>query len=318
MQGIQGIQGFIGPSGPAGTQNAHAAINAVSVATGSGTSTYFAGSADAENGTGVGAYIEANANGTVPTIDGVTLSIGSRILFTGRTNQIENGIYSVTNLGSSTTKYRFTRATDYDNSTPLEVEAGDYVYVLTGTAYAGTTWVQIKAGSNPDGSIRLGTDLIYFSQAGGTGAQGLQGIQGLQGTSVQGIQGLAGSVQGLQGIQGVQGTSVQGSTGSAGTTAIQPIQSINSSTYTLQSGDIGYLMNVTAASTITVPKDVFVLGAQIDFLATVSGANQVSIVAASGVTLNGTPGTKLRTQYSGASLKQISSNNWVIFGDLSL
>lgn len=209
LQGLQGILGLQGPVGQAGTQNAHAAINAVSVANGTGTSTYFAGSADAENGTGVGAYIEANANGTIPTIDGVTLAVGNRVLFTNRANLIENGIYSVTSLGSGSTKYRFTRSTDYDNSTLLEVEAGDYVYALTGTAYAGSTWVQIKVGSNVDGSIRIGTDQILFTQSSGIGAQGTNGTQGTQG--VQGLQGLQGSqgtngIQGAQGILGTQGT----------------------------------------------------------------------------------------------------------------
>ena len=247
IQGVQGIQGISiqGTAGIAGQTNAHAAINAVSTNSGAGSSTYFAGSADVENGNGIGAYIEANTNGVIPTIDGVTLAIGNRVLFTGRANSIENGIYSVTNLGSGSTKYRFTRATDSDNHVAAQVEPGDYVFALTGTLYANSTWVLYSTGSNPDGSIKIGTDPIQFTQAGGIGAQGtvgpqgtqgvqgnqgLQGIQGfgyaqLQGT--QGIQGLQGN-QGTQGVQGVQGTQgiqgIQGPQGTQGTQGLQGVQ----------------------------------------------------------------------------------------------
>ena len=229
IQGVQGIQGISiqGTAGIAGQTNAHAAINAVSTNSGAGSSTYFAGSADVESGNGIGAYIEANTNGVIPTIDGVTLAIGNRVLFTGRANSIENGIYSVTNLGSGSTKYRFTRATDSDNHVAAQVEPGDYVFALTGTLYANSTWVLYSTGSNPDGSIKIGTDPIQFTQAGGIGAQGTVGPQGTQGVQGnQGLQGIQGfgyaQLQGTQGIQGLQGN--QGTQGVQGTQGIQGIQ----------------------------------------------------------------------------------------------
>ena len=110
--------------------------------------------------------------------------VGSRILFTGRANSIENGIYTVTSVGSGSTKYRFTRATDYNNSAPGQVESGDYVYVITGTTYGTTTWVQIGTGSNPDGSVIIGTDPILWTRASGIGAQGTTGATGAGGTIV--------------------------------------------------------------------------------------------------------------------------------------
>ena len=55
-------------------------------------------------------------------------------------------------------------------------------------------------------------------------------------------------------------------------------------------------------------------GQSIDLLAT--GAGKINIVA-DGATVNGTPGLKLRTQYSGATLYCIGANSFVLLGDLS-
>lgn len=245
IQGFQGAQGLIGATG---NQNAHPAVNAVSTASGSGLSTYFAGTADVEAGTGIGAYIESNTNGAISSIDGVTLSVGSRVLFTGRTNSTENGIYSLTNAGSVSTKFRFTRATDANNHLPNQVESGDYVFVLAGTLYASTTWVEYGVGSQPDGSVVIGTDPILFTQAGGTGAQGTQGTanQGVQGT--QGLQGLQG-LQGQQGpvgstftLQGVNSTLLSDETASTAV-ASSTTESAAHKTYTINATDAANFNN---------------------------------------------------------------------------
>jgi hypothetical protein len=50
------------------------------------------------------------------------------------------------------------------------------------------------------------------------------------------------------------------------------------------------------------------------------GAGQVTVVGASSpspVTINATPGLKLRTQYSSATLIQLSTDNWLLVGDVS-
>ena len=41
------------------------------------------------------------------------------------------------------------------------------------------------------------------------------------------------------------------------------------------------------------------------------------IAGASGVTVNGTPGLKLRTQWSVASLVKRGTDSWVLFGDVT-
>jgi hypothetical protein len=77
-------------------------------------------------------------------------------------------------------------------------------------------------------------------------------------------------------------------------------------------------MNVGSANTLTVPLDSsvnFPVGSQIDILQV--GSGQTTVVAASGVTINATPGLKLRTQWAGATLRKRAANTWVLVGDLT-
>jgi hypothetical protein len=135
----------------------------------------------ADGGYGVGAYIEANANGALGLIDGQTPVVGYRLIIDDRTNPIENGIYTVTSLGSPSTKYRFTRATDFDNHIAEQVTYGDFAFVLTGTSFAGATMIQFLYGTGVNDSIIIGTDAINFTRTGGIGATGPTGATGVQG-----------------------------------------------------------------------------------------------------------------------------------------
>ena len=74
----------------------------------------------------------------------------------------------------------------------------------------------------------------------------------------------------------------------------------------------------SSASTITIPDNAsvaFPVGTSIDILQTSTG--QVTIAAAGGVTVNATPGLKLRTQWSSATLFKRATDTWVVYGDLS-
>ena len=73
----------------------------------------------------------------------------------------------------------------------------------------------------------------------------------------------------------------------------------------------------TSATTITIPLDSAVnypVVTSIDILQTNTG--QVTIAAAVGVTLNGTPGFKLRTRWSSATILKRAANTWIVYGDL--
>ena len=121
-------------------------------------------------------------------------------------------------------------------------------------------------------------------------------------------------ILGAQGAQGYQGA--QGSTGSQGDwSAAQPNRTWSSST-TLTSSDAGKLILVDSATTISVTTSLALsVGQRIDFLITSSTVPTIS--AASGATLNGTPTTKFRTQYSAATLICVASNSYVLVGDLA-
>jgi hypothetical protein len=90
--------------------------------------------------------------------------------------------------------------------------------------------------------------------------------------------------------------------------------------YTTVLTDRDKLVEVSSGSgvTVTIPANASVaypVGTSIDILQT--GSGQVTIAGAGGVTVNATPGLKLRTQWSSATLFKRAENTWVVFGDLS-
>jgi hypothetical protein len=77
-------------------------------------------------------------------------------------------------------------------------------------------------------------------------------------------------------------------------------------------------VNSSSATTVTIPLNsavAYPVGTSIDILQT--GSGQVTIGATGGVTINATPGFKLRTQWSSATLFKRATDTWVIFGDLT-
>ena len=77
-------------------------------------------------------------------------------------------------------------------------------------------------------------------------------------------------------------------------------------------------MNVGSANTLTVPPNssvAFPVGTSITVLQT--GAGQTTITAGAGVTINATPGLKLRTQWSLGVLIKRATDTWVLAGDVS-
>jgi len=104
-----------------------------------------------------------------------------------------------------------------------------------------------------------------------------------------------------------------------GTSDIRYQTSSQTGSYTAVLADAGKIveMSVASANNLTIPPDStsnFGVGSQITILQT--GTGQTTIVAGSGVTVNGTPGLKLRAQWSSATLIKRSANNWVALGDL--
>lgn len=122
----------------------------------------------------------------------------------------------------------------------------------------------------------------------------------------------------------VAGLGAQGATGATGATGPSgdPTLTINAQTasYTLVLTDASKLVEVSNASanTVTVPLNssvAFATGTQINILQT--GAGQTTIAGTAGVTVNATPGLKLRAQWSAATLIKRATDTWVVVGDLS-
>jgi len=77
-------------------------------------------------------------------------------------------------------------------------------------------------------------------------------------------------------------------------------------------------MSVGSANNLTIPLNssvAYPIGSVINVVQT--GTGQTTVVATAGVTINGTPGLKLRAQWSGASLIKRATDTWVLVGDLS-
>jgi hypothetical protein len=108
-----------------------------------------------------------------------------------------------------------------------------------------------------------------------------------------------------------------GPTGPQGDWASPQIINVQTGTsYTVLNSDDGKLITLNNSSTVTVTVDGSTAlnpGQRIDLIRLGSGG---VIVSASGVTINGTPGLNLRAQYSAATLICLSSNNYVLVGDL--
>ena len=89
--------------------------------------------------------------------------------------------------------------------------------------------------------------------------------------------------------------------------------------YTLVLGDAGESieMNVATANTLTVPLNssvAFSVGTTILLIQV--GAGQTTITPTAGVTVNATPGLKLRAQWSVATLIKRGTDSWVVAGDV--
>ena len=80
------------------------------------------------------------------------------------------------------------------------------------------------------------------------------------------------------------------------------------------------LIEVSSATgvTVTIPGNAttaYPIGTSIDILQT--GVGQVTIAGVAGVTVNATPGLKLRTQWSSATLMKRATDSWIVVGDLT-
>lgn len=105
---------------------------------------------------GIGATLTGNANGALAAQDGITLVAGDRLLVWLEATAANNGIYTVTQVGTASTPYILTRAPDF--TFPAQI-AGSEVVINKGAVHTGSTWALPNIDS---GSITVGTTGLNF------------------------------------------------------------------------------------------------------------------------------------------------------------
>ena len=113
-------------------------------------------------GDGVGATLTNAGTQVALTIDGVLTTVGMRVLIYNQTNQVQNGVYTVTVVGDGSTNWVLTRATDADTYSPFSPNSlgqGDAFFVQAGATGAGETYI-----CNTVGTIVFGVTNITFAQ----------------------------------------------------------------------------------------------------------------------------------------------------------
>lgn len=158
----------------------------------------------------------------------------------------------------------------------------------------GSAWTPI---ADPNAATLAGAETLTNKTLDGT-------TNTFQNIPQSAITGLAGTISGLSSTYSPLNYTINAQTAS----------------YTLVLSDAAKMieMNVASANNLTVPLNsavAFPVGTSI--LVTQTGAGQTTLVATGGVTLNGTPGLKLRTQWASATLVKRATDTWLAMGDLS-
>lgn len=250
---------------------------------------------------------DIDLTGATPTtvIDGVTLAEGDRVIVNGQTVPEQNGIYVYEADDSG-----YVRAEDFDE--PGEVAGGDFVFVLSGSTYGGTGWVKTS-----DSIAVINTDPINFTQFSGPGSITAGTNVAVVGTQVSVVDSpvFSGTVDAsAAGVEFSDG--VQTQAGVPSLTAFV-VKTADYTLDTLDHKDNVVEINMSTAGTFTVPLNATLtwpVGASLDVFAT--GTGEITIAGEAGVILNATPGLKLRTQFSSATIMKRGPDSWIVYGDL--
>ena len=110
---------------------------------------------------GIGATLTATSLGAL-TVDGVAVQLGDRILVKNESTQANNGIYTMTTMGSVSVLYVLTRASDSNTSSEL---LGAFTFIENGSTNADSGFVNTNSGN-----ITIGTTAVTYTQFSGAGS----------------------------------------------------------------------------------------------------------------------------------------------------
>lgn len=116
----------------------------------------------ANGASGVGATLTNAGAQAAFTLDGVTLALNDRVLIKNQASTLQNGIYTVSVLGSASTNWVLIRATDYDQA--ADIAEDQIILINSGTVSAGLAYQQASPGP-----FVMGTSPITFILMGSTG-----------------------------------------------------------------------------------------------------------------------------------------------------
>jgi len=304
-QGEEGPQGPEGPEGPVGPSGADGVdgISAYEVAIENG----FVGTEEEWLESLVGpvgpeatpgpmnyAQTKATRQASV-SANGATI-VSASITTTGKAVQV-----MVTGDVENTAAGGWTKIALYRDS----VQVGNAIHTEGSAASENNAYALTVIDTPAAGTYTYALKIVDNANAGGTFNWGESEGPVLTAVELAGPAGPAGPV---------------GPAGPAGDPTLTINQQAN--TYTLLLSDASKLIEMSSSGNINinVPTDAnvnFPVGTQISILQT--GTGQVTIAAATPATttINGTPGLKLRVQWSAATLIKRGVNLWVVTGDLA-
>ena len=189
----------------------------------SGTSVYAASIATlgtvTQAGAGVGATLTNAGVQATFALDGVNPPVGTNVLIkntaTGMTSANE-GIYTVTSVGSGATNWVLTRSTEYD--TPTQINNTGLIIVNNGSTLAGTAWY------NTSTIVTVDTTAFSYSQFGSSFA--MKGAN----SDITSLSGLTGGISKPTFITMATGGAFRTDT-SAGNTALLQAYNTNTAAY---------------------------------------------------------------------------------------
>ena len=169
---------------------------------------------------GVGATLTSSVNQALTTtlIDGTStyvLAVGDRLLIKNQATASQNGIYSVTSLGSGSSTWVLTRTSDFDIA--AEISGGAFMFTETG-AYPACQWMLTYPGA----SVVVGSTALTFTQTNAasvyTAGNGLSLAGGQFSVNLTGINTLEFSAGALR----IKSSTIAGAPMLSGGTGVEP------------------------------------------------------------------------------------------------
>lgn len=126
------------------------------------------------NGTsGVGATLTNSGTQAALSIDGVVVVVADRILVKNQTDTTQNGIYTVTTVGTASTNWVLTRATDHDDTVNFVIDRA--ILVDAGTVNDG---LHFAVSNLTDAGDAVGTIQVTYADISSTYSSSNNGFMG--------------------------------------------------------------------------------------------------------------------------------------------